>query len=36
MKYHNIQPDFNIDSLTKSEASKKIDKIISEKGKILY
>ncbi len=30
---HNIEPDFNIDSLSKNEASKKIDKILSEKGR---
>lgn len=34
MKYHQINPDFNIDSLSKNEASKKIDKILSEKGRI--
>jgi len=26
--------DFDIDTLTKNEASRKIDKILSEKGKI--
>jgi DNA polymerase-3 subunit alpha (Gram-positive type) len=36
MKYHEIEMDFNIESLTKNEASKKIDKILSEKGRILY
>lgn len=36
INYHKIQADFNIESLTKNEASKKIDKIISEKGRILY
>ena len=36
IKYHKIEADFNIDALTKNEASKKIDKILSEKGRILY
>lgn len=34
MKWHHIEPDFDIDMLTKNEASKKIDKIISENGRI--
>ena len=34
MKWHHIEPDFDINMLTKNEASKKIDKILSEKGRI--
>ncbi len=34
MKYHKIPVDFDIDTLSKNEASRKIDKILSEKGKI--
>ena len=34
MNYHQIKMDFDIDTLTKNEASRKIDKILSEKGKI--
>lgn len=34
MLYHKIDMDFNIDELSKNEASKKIDKILSEKGRI--
>lgn len=34
MKWHHIVPDFDINMLTKNEASKKIDKIISENGRI--
>lgn len=34
MTYHKITLDFDINSLTKNEASKKIDKILSEKGRI--
>lgn len=34
MKWHHIVPDFDINTLTKNEASKKIDKILSEKGRI--
>lgn len=34
MKYHNIVPDFDINQLSKNEASKKIDKILSENGRI--
>ncbi|MFQ9515969.1 MAG: PolC-type DNA polymerase III [Eubacterium sp.] len=34
MKYHNILPDFDINMLSKNEASKKIDKILAEKGRI--
>ncbi len=34
MKRHNILPDFDINLLSKNEASKKIDKILSENGKI--
>lgn len=35
VKYHKINLDADIDGLTKSEASRKIDKIISEYGKIM-
>lgn len=34
--YHNIAIDFDIEKLSKNEASKKIDKILSENGRILY
>lgn len=34
MKWHHIEPDFDISMLTKNEASKKIDKILSENGRI--
>lgn len=34
--YHKIEIDYDVDSLSKNEASKKIDKILSEKGRILY
>lgn len=34
IRYHNLQVDFDIDTLSKNEASRKIDKILSEKGKI--
>lgn len=34
MRYHNIEVDFDINTLTKSEASRKIDKILTEKGRI--
>ena len=34
--YHEITIDYDIHSLTKNEASKKIDKILSEKGRIFY
>ena len=34
MNYHNIMIDFDLDSLSKNEASRKIDKILSEKGRI--
>ena len=34
IRYHNLRVDFDIDSLSKNEASRKIDKILSEKGKI--
>lgn len=34
--YHNIPIDYDISSLSRSEASRKIDKILSEKGRILY
>lgn len=33
-KYHKLQFDFDIDALTKNEASKKIDKILTENGRI--
>ena len=36
IEYHNLEIDYNIDDLTKNEASRKIDKILSEKGRILY
>ncbi len=36
IRYHNITIDYNIEQLTKNEASKKIDKILSEKGRIFY
>lgn len=35
MKYHRIDMDIEIGSLTKSEASRKIDQIISEYGRIM-
>ena len=35
VKYHKISLDVEIDSLTKNEASRKIDKIISEYGRIM-
>lgn len=35
MKQHGIEPDFDINKLTKNEASRKIDKILAEKGRIL-
>ncbi len=35
LKYHKISLDTEIESLTKSEASRKIDRIISEYGKIM-
>ena len=34
MEYHKNEMNFNIDELSKNEASKKIDKILSEKGRI--
>lgn len=34
ISYHNLTVDYEIDELTKSEASRKIDKILSEKGRI--
>ena len=34
-RYHNLDIDYDIDVLTKSEASRKIDYIISTKGKII-
>lgn len=34
--YHNIVLDCDINMLSRSEASRKIDKILSEKGRILY
>lgn len=34
IRYHNLQIDFDVDALSKNEASRKIDKILSEKGKI--
>lgn len=35
-EYHNITIDFEIEKLSKNEASRKIDNILSEKGRILY
>ena len=35
ISYHNLDIDYDIDVLTKSEASRKIDYIISKKGKII-
>ena len=35
ISYHNLDIDYDIDVLTKSEASRKIDYIISTKGKII-
>ena len=34
IRYHNLTVDFDVDSLSKNEASRKIDKILSEKGRI--
>lgn len=34
MAYHQITPDFDINALSKNEASRKIDKILTEKGRI--
>lgn len=34
IRYHNLEIDYDINSLTKNEASKKIDKILAEKGRI--
>lgn len=34
MEYHQIIPDFDINALSKNEASRKIDKILTEKGRI--
>ena len=34
IKYHNIEVNYEIDTLSKNEASRKIDKIIAENGKI--
>ena len=34
IRYHNLEIDYEIDSLSKNEASRKIDKIIAENGKI--
>ncbi|MCR5703215.1 MAG: 3'-5' exoribonuclease [Eubacterium sp.] len=36
IEYHQIEIDYDISQLTKNEASKKIDKILSEKGRIFY
>lgn len=36
INYHKIPIDYDIDALSKNEASKKIDKILSEKGRIFY
>ena len=34
IKYHRIEPDVSIDNLTKSEASRMIDTIIRDYGRI--
>lgn len=34
IRYHNLQVNFDINTLSKNEASRKIDKILSENGKI--
>lgn len=34
IRAHHIQPDFDVDTLTKNEASRKIDKILAENGRI--
>ena len=34
MAYHGIEEQIEYDKLSKNEASKKIDKILSEKGRI--
>jgi DNA polymerase-3 subunit alpha (Gram-positive type) len=34
IRYHNLTVDFDVDGLSKNEASRKIDKILSEKGRI--
>ncbi len=36
ISYHNLDVNYNVDQLSKSEASRQIDLIISSKGKILY
>ena len=36
ISYHNLEVDYDVDNLSKSEASRKIDQIISSKGKIMY
>jgi DNA polymerase-3 subunit alpha (Gram-positive type) len=35
-RYHKITMDFDLELLSRNEASKKIDKILTEKGRILY
>lgn len=35
-EYHNIPIDYDMHELSRSEASRKIDKILTEKGRILY
>lgn len=35
-RYHKIPMDFDIHKLSRNEASRKIDKILTEKGRILY
>lgn len=35
-KYHDIVMDFDIEKLSKNEASRRIDKILSQNGRILY
>lgn len=34
INHYGLSVDFDIDSLSKNEASRKIDKILSQKGKI--
>ena len=36
ISYHNLGVDYDINELSKSEASRKIDQIISTKGKIIH
>ena len=34
IRYHNLTVDFDVERKKKNEASRKIDKILSEKGRI--